>query len=130
MRHPHPGGVYESGFFLTPAQLRAEVQKCEFCREKPCKEACPCDCSPADFIKAISCAIAPDLADSADLRRAAALIMSKNPLGGVCGLVCPDKHCMAACVHRRLDGAVNIPAGKALPAIEAWLPLMCRASER
>jgi NADPH-dependent glutamate synthase beta subunit-like oxidoreductase/dihydroorotate dehydrogenase/Pyruvate/2-oxoacid:ferredoxin oxidoreductase delta subunit len=113
MRHPHPGGVYESGFFLTPAQLRAEVQKCEFCREKPCKEACPCDCSPADFIKAISCAIAPDLADSADLRRAAALIMSKNPLGGVCGLVCPDKHCMAACVHRRLDGAVNIPAVQA-----------------
>jgi NADPH-dependent glutamate synthase beta subunit-like oxidoreductase/dihydroorotate dehydrogenase len=114
MHHPHlnqsMGGVYEGGFFLTVAQLRAEVEKCEFCREKPCKEACPCDCSPADFIKAIQPGSAND---PADLRRAAALIMGKNPLGGVCGLVCPDKHCMAACVHRRLDGAVNIPAVQA-----------------
>ena len=101
------GGIYEQGFFLTDAQLRAEVRKCEFCEEKPCKEACPCDCSPADFIRAAA------LGDRADFRHAAALIMSKNPLGGVCGLVCPDKHCMAACVHRRLDGAVEIPAVQA-----------------
>ncbi len=37
---------------LTDTQLRAEIEKCEFCEEKPCKEACPCDCSPADFIMA------------------------------------------------------------------------------
>lgn len=100
-------GRYEGGFFLTDAQLRAEIAKCEFCQEKPCKEACPCDCSPADFIKAA------ELQQRVDLRRAAALIMVQNPLGGVCGLVCPDKHCMAACVHRRLDGPVNIPAVQA-----------------
>ena len=38
---------------LTPAQLEAELNKCEYCEEKPCKEACPVDCSPADFIMAV-----------------------------------------------------------------------------
>jgi NADPH-dependent glutamate synthase beta subunit-like oxidoreductase/dihydroorotate dehydrogenase/ferredoxin len=39
--------------------------------------------------------------------------MGANPLGGVCGAVCPDKHCMRACVHRTFDSAVNIPAVQA-----------------
>ena len=93
-----------STLYLTDAQLRAELDKCEYCEERPCLEACPCHCSPADFIMAARCG------EPSDLRRAAALIMGKNPLGGVCGLVCPDHHCMAACVHGGLDSAVNIPA--------------------
>ena len=95
--------THETSMFLTDAQLRAELDKCEFCEERPCKEACPCDCSPADFI------MAARLGSRSDLRRAAALIMGQNPLGGICGMVCPDRFCMAACVHRRLDGAVHIP---------------------
>ena len=35
--------------------------------------------------------------------------MHANPLGGVCGLVCPDTLCMAACSRRNFDGAINIP---------------------
>ncbi|MDD2520520.1 MAG: FAD-dependent oxidoreductase [Kiritimatiellae bacterium] len=92
---------------LTDAQLRAEIEKCEFCEEKPCKEACPCDCSPADFIMAVK------LGTPADFQRAAAEIMSKNPLGGICGMVCPDTLCMGACVHKKMDCAVNIPAVQA-----------------
>jgi NADPH-dependent glutamate synthase beta subunit-like oxidoreductase/dihydroorotate dehydrogenase/Pyruvate/2-oxoacid:ferredoxin oxidoreductase delta subunit len=92
-----------AGHYMTDAQLRAELEKCEYCQERPCKEACPCHCSPTDFIKAV------EQGRPSDFRRAAALIMGKNPLGGVCGLVCPDHHCMAACVHKRLDGAVDIP---------------------
>lgn len=92
---------------LTDAQLRAEIEKCEFCAEKPCKEACPCDCSPADFIMAVK------LGAPADFKRAAAEIMSKNPLGGICGMVCPDTLCMGACVHKKMDCAVNIPAVQA-----------------
>jgi len=38
--------------FLSDAQLRAEIAKCEHCAEKPCKTACPGDCLPADFIMA------------------------------------------------------------------------------
>ena len=37
---------------LTDAQLRAELERCEYCEEKPCQEACPPHCSPADFIMA------------------------------------------------------------------------------
>ncbi|MGA2624115.1 MAG: FAD-dependent oxidoreductase [Bacteroidota bacterium] len=93
--------------FLTDAQLRAEVEKCEYCEEKPCKEACPVDCSPADFIMAVKAG------SHSDFKRSAALIMGSNPLGGVCGAVCPDRHCMKACVHRTFDSAVNIPAVQA-----------------
>ncbi len=89
---------------LTDAQLRIEIDKCEYCAEKPCKTACPCDCSPADFI------MAARLGARSDYRRAAAEILSMNPLGGVCGHVCPDRFCMAACSHRPVDAPLNIPA--------------------
>ena len=26
---------------MTKAQLQAEILRCEYCEEKPCKEACP-----------------------------------------------------------------------------------------
>ena len=58
---------------LTDAQLRAELNRCEYCEEKPCKEACPADCSPADFI------MAARVGEKSDYRRAAALIMGSNP---------------------------------------------------
>ena len=38
--------------FYTDAQLKEEISKCEYCAEKPCMHACPCHCSPADFIMA------------------------------------------------------------------------------
>ncbi|MBN2009312.1 FAD-dependent oxidoreductase [candidate division KSB1 bacterium] len=93
--------------FLTDAQLWTEIQKCEYCAEKPCREACPVDCSPADFI------MAAKTGDVFDFKRAAAVIYGHNPLGGVCGALCPDYHCMQACVHRTFDHAVNIPAVQA-----------------
>jgi len=88
---------------MTSRQLQAELLRCEYCEEKPCQEACPADCSPFDFI------MAARVGDPADIRRAAAEIMHKNPLGGVCGLVCPDRFCMAACSRKVFDGSINIP---------------------
>jgi dihydropyrimidine dehydrogenase (NAD+) subunit PreA len=92
-----------SPFFLTDAQLASEIARCEYCAEKPCREACPVDCSPADFI------MAAKVGTPSDLRRAAAMIMAANPLGGVCGVVCPDTHCMRACARATFDAPVNIP---------------------
>jgi len=92
---------------LTDAQLKSEIEKCEYCVEKPCTVACPCHCSPFDFI------MAAKVGAPSDIQRAAALIMSQNPLGGICGMVCPDWHCMKACVHERFDSPVNIPAVQA-----------------
>ncbi len=92
---------------LTDAQLKAEIRKCEFCEEKPCKVACPANCSPADFI------LAAKVGEASDIRRAAAEIMTNNPLGGICGIVCPDHHCKDACVHKGFDGPVEIPSVQA-----------------
>ena len=92
---------------LTDAQFRAELNRCIYCEEKPCQEACPADCSPADFI------MAARVGEKSDYRRAAALIMGANPLGGVCGVVCPDYFCMRAYSRRTFDQPINIPAVQA-----------------
>lgn len=92
---------------LTDAQLAAEVERCLYCATKPCQGACPVDCSPADFLMAARGG-APE-----DLRRAATLIMGSNPLGGVCGMVCPDSHCVAACARSAIDRPIDIPATQA-----------------
>ncbi|MGD0574088.1 MAG: FAD-dependent oxidoreductase [Anaerolineales bacterium] len=88
---------------MTLAQLQTELLRCEYCEEKPCREACPVNCSPADFI------MAARVGNPSDIRRAAAEIMHANPLGGVCGMVCPDTLCMAACTRKKFDGPINIP---------------------
>ncbi len=88
---------------MTQARLQAELLRCETCETKPCKQACPANCSPFDFI------LAARGGNPSDIRRAAAEIMHNNPLGGVCGMVCPDTLCMAACTRRDFDGAINIP---------------------
>ncbi len=88
---------------MTNSQLQAELFRCEYCEERPCKEACPANCSPADFI------MAARVGNPSDIRRSAAEIMHANPLGGVCGMVCPDTLCMAACTRVKFDGAINIP---------------------
>jgi NADPH-dependent glutamate synthase beta subunit-like oxidoreductase/dihydroorotate dehydrogenase/Pyruvate/2-oxoacid:ferredoxin oxidoreductase delta subunit len=92
---------------LTDAQLASEIARCEYCAAKPCRDACPADCSPADFI------MAARGGTPSDYRRATALIMAANPLGGVCGAVCPDTHCMRACARATFDSPVNIPAVQA-----------------
>jgi dihydropyrimidine dehydrogenase (NAD+) subunit PreT len=88
---------------MTPAQLQTELLRCEFCEEKPCREACPVNCSPADFI------MAARMGNPSDFRRSAAEIMHANPLGGICGMVCPDTLCMAACTRKKFDDPINIP---------------------
>lgn len=89
---------------LTDARLRAEIGRCQSCEAKPCRSGCPANLSPADFILAARCG------EPSDYRRAAALILAQNPLGGTCGQVCPDTLCMARCTRRSFDGPVEIPA--------------------
>lgn len=97
----------ESQPILSAAAFRAEVERCVYCEGKPCRAACPADCSPADFIMAVR------VGRPADFRRAAAMIMAANPLGGVCGAVCPETHCMAACARSGVDRPIDIPAVQA-----------------
>jgi len=93
--------------FLSDAQLREELERCIYCEEKPCQKACPADCSPADFI------MAARGGQRSDFRRSAAMILRANPLGGVCGVVCPDTFCVSACSRRMFDRPIEIPAVQA-----------------
>ncbi|HQM17097.1 MAG TPA: FAD-dependent oxidoreductase [Candidatus Cloacimonas sp.] len=88
---------------LTDAQLFSEISRCEYCENKPCKTACPCDCSPADFMMALA------KGRPSDFKRAAGIILASNPLGGICGNVCPDYHCVDACSHKKFDKPIQIP---------------------
>src|SRR3974390_1219548 len=97
----------QSSRSLTDAQLRAELNRCEFCEEQPCWDACPAHCSPADFI------MAARVGAKSDFRRSGRLILGANPLGWVCGAVCPDYVCMKACSRRLLDQPIHIPAVQA-----------------
>ncbi len=95
--------VQPSSLIMTKHQLQAELLRCEYCEEKPCQKACPANCSPFNFI------MAAHVGEASDIKRAAAEIIRNNPLGGVCGLVCPDRFCMAACSRKDFDGAIRIP---------------------
>jgi len=96
-----------SEFLLTDGELYNETDKCLYCREKPCEQACPVNCSPRDFIMAFRSNY------DCDFKTSAKIILGSNPLGGVCGAVCPDWLCMKACSKRLLDNPINIPAVQA-----------------
>lgn len=93
--------------YLTDAQLKAEMDRCLYCAEKPCMKACPSNCSPADFI------MAAKQGGDKDYGRAAEMILKSNPLGQMCGLTCPDQFCMKACSRKGFDSPIKIPAVQA-----------------
>ena len=95
--------VHPNSLIMTKHQLQSELSRCEYCEEKPCQTACPVNCSPFDFI------MAARVGQSSDIKRAASEIIRNNPLGGVCGSVCPDRFCMAACSRKDFDGSIQIP---------------------
>lgn len=90
--------------YLKQPQLKAELEKCLQCTNKPCKSACPVSCSPCDFIA---------YAKTGNLSTAATEILRQNPLGEVCGLICPDRFCMKACIRANIDAPIKIPAVQA-----------------
>jgi len=76
---------------LTPAQALVEADRCYFCHDAPCVEACPTGIDVPRFIRGIA---------TGNLRGAAITILEENIFGGTCARVCPTEVlCEHACVR-------------------------------
>ncbi len=77
---------------LHEDQALAEAQRCLYCFDAPCTEACPTGIDVPAFIRKIA---------TGNLGGSARVILSANLLGYSCARVCPvEVLCVGACVHR------------------------------
>src|SRR5580698_7304742 len=80
---------------LTPQAALVEAQRCLYCYDAPCAQACPTHIDVPKFIKKIA---------SGNLRGSATAILDANILGLSCSRVCPvDVLCEGACVMHRYN---------------------------
>ncbi|WP_233859080.1 NAD(P)-dependent oxidoreductase [Paraburkholderia sp. HD33-4] len=72
------------------------ADRCHYCYDAPCVNACPTGIDIPAFIRKIG---------NGNLKGAARDILSANPLGGMCARVCPTEIlCEGACVRNHQDG--------------------------
>jgi dihydropyrimidine dehydrogenase (NAD+) subunit PreT len=80
---------------LTPQAALVEANRCLYCYDAPCAQACPTHIDVPKFIKKIA---------SGNLRGSATAILDANVLGLSCARVCPvDVLCEGACVMHRYN---------------------------
>ncbi|RBP08206.1 glutamate synthase (NADPH/NADH) small chain [Roseiarcus fermentans] len=81
---------------LGPHEARVEADRCYFCFDAPCQQACPTAIDIPLFIRQIA----------ADNRAGAArTIFDANIMGGMCARVCPTETlCEEACVREEAEG--------------------------
>src|SRR5204863_2070595 len=81
----------------TPQEAIIAANRCLFCFDAPCIQACPTGIDVPSFIKKIA---------SGNLTGAARTILSANVLGASCARVCPTAVlCEGACVVLDREGA-------------------------
>src|SRR5262249_22712960 len=81
---------------LDKHQAFVEADRCYFCYDAPCVQACPTGIDIPMFIREI-------LTDNP--KGAAETILSQNILGGMCARVCPTETlCEEACVREKAEG--------------------------
>jgi dihydropyrimidine dehydrogenase (NAD+) subunit PreT len=75
---------------LNAMQATVESERCLFCFDAPCTEACPTGIDIPGFIRKIS---------TGNVRGAATTILTENIMGGTCANVCPvEELCEQVCV--------------------------------
>lgn len=75
---------------LSPREAFEEANRCLYCYDAPCINACPTGIDIPSFIKKIA---------TGNLKGSAKTIMSSNPVGASCARVCPTEElCEGACV--------------------------------
>ena len=79
---------------LTVAEAMHEANRCLYCYDAPCTNACPTHIDVPSFIKKIA---------SGNLHGSARVIFDANPIGATCARVCPvEVLCEGACVEKTL----------------------------
>jgi glutamate synthase (NADPH/NADH) small chain len=79
---------------LTQAEALFEANRCLYCYDAPCTQACPTHINVPSFIKKIA---------SGNLMGSARVILDANPIGSTCSRVCPVAVlCEGACVENTL----------------------------
>ena len=75
---------------MKPKEAVQESNRCLYCYDAPCIQACPTGIDIPSFIKKIA---------SGNLKGSAKTIMDANPVGASCARVCPTEElCEGACV--------------------------------
>jgi dihydropyrimidine dehydrogenase (NAD+) subunit PreT len=88
---------------LTPVQAVVESERCFYCYDAPCIQACPTSIDIPRFIGAIA---------SGNTAGAARTILQSNILGGSCARVCPTEIlCEQKCVHNLLEDGRPVRIG-------------------
>jgi glutamate synthase (NADPH/NADH) small chain len=87
----------------TKGQALAEANRCLYCQDAPCIQACPTAINIPEFIRKIS---------TGNVRGSAKTIFDSNILGMSCARVCPvEVLCVGACVYNEM-GVPPIQIGK------------------
>ena len=85
---------------FTNSEAIMEANKCLYCADAPCMQACPTHIDIPGFIRKIS---------TGNLTGAAKRILQANFLGGTCARVCPvEELCEGACVLNAVDKPIQI----------------------
>jgi glutamate synthase (NADPH/NADH) small chain len=80
----------------SPGEAAAEANRCLYCFDAPCTQACPTHIDVATFIKKIA---------TGNTRGAARTILQSNVNALSCARVCPvEVLCAGACVYNHRDG--------------------------
>ena len=80
---------------LAAAQAVAEANRCLFCADAPCIQACPTAIDIPQFIRKIG---------TGNIRGSARTIFESNILGLSCARVCPvEVLCVGSCVYNHMD---------------------------
>jgi len=88
-----------------------EANRCLYCYDAPCTQACPAAIDVAAFIRKIT---------TDNLKGAARVILSANVLGATCARVCPvEKLCEGACVLPK-EGRPPIAIGRLQRYVCDW----------
>jgi glutamate synthase (NADPH/NADH) small chain len=81
---------------LGAHEARVEAERCYFCYDAPCQQACPTAIDVPLFIREIA---------SGNSLGAAKTILDSNIMGGMCARVCPTETlCEEACVREAAEG--------------------------